>query len=79
MTQRIVGAERASHQQQEARSPFPTVMPFKTWCKLRGISEQTGRRLIAAGKVKVTNLSRRRIGIRSDHDQEYLDSCIREV
>jgi hypothetical protein len=43
---------------------------------LRGFSTATGRRLVAAGRVKVTRLSERRIGIRSDHDQEYLDSRI---
>jgi hypothetical protein len=26
--------------------------------------------------VKVTYLSERRMGVRSDHDQEYLDSCL---
>jgi hypothetical protein len=34
-------------------------------------------RLIASGRVKATKMSERRIGIRSDHDQEYLDSCAR--
>jgi hypothetical protein len=52
------------------------VYPFNEWVKLRGISVATGRRIIADGRVKVTRLSARRIGIRSDHDQEYLDSCI---
>jgi predicted site-specific integrase-resolvase len=52
------------------------VYPFLDWCKMRGFSIATGRRLIAAGKVKVTRLSTRRIGIRSDHDREYLDSCL---
>jgi hypothetical protein len=28
------------------------------------------------GKLKFTKLSERRIGIRSDHDREYLDSCV---
>jgi hypothetical protein len=52
------------------------VFPFLEWCQMRGFSVATGRRLIAAGRVKVTRLSERRIGIRSDHDQEYLDSCL---
>jgi predicted site-specific integrase-resolvase len=54
------------------------VYPFLDWCKMRGISVATGRRLIAAGRVKATQLSERRIGVRSDHDQEYLDSCLRD-
>jgi hypothetical protein len=35
-------------------------------------------RLIASGRVKATYLSERRIGIRSDHDREYLDACAQE-
>jgi predicted site-specific integrase-resolvase len=54
------------------------VYPFTEWCQIRGISPATGRRLIADGKVRVTQLSERRIGIRSDHDREYLDSCVRD-
>jgi len=54
------------------------VYPFLDWCVMRGLSVATGRRLIAAGRVKVTQLSERRIGIRSDHDREYLDSCLRD-
>jgi hypothetical protein len=55
------------------------VIPFLDWCEARGISESTGRRLIRAGKVKVTHLSARRIGVRSDHDAEYLAQCEGEV
>ena len=55
----------------------PVVYPFLDWCKMRGFSIATGRRLITAGRVKVTQLSARRIGIRSDHDREYLNSCLR--
>jgi hypothetical protein len=54
------------------------VYPFLDWCKMRGISVATGRRLAAAGRVKLTQLSERRIGVRSDHDQEYLDNCLRD-
>jgi hypothetical protein len=50
------------------------VYPFLEWCQMRGFSPATGRRLIAAGKVKATQLSTRRIGI--DHDREYLDACL---
>jgi hypothetical protein len=63
------GAHQRNHQ------PI-IVYPFNEWIKLRGISVATGRRLIAAGKVKVTRLSERRIGIRSDHDAEFLASCM---
>jgi excisionase family DNA binding protein len=51
------------------------VYSIPEWAKLRGISKSTARRLIKAGRVKVTRLSERRFCIRSDHDQQYLDSC----
>jgi hypothetical protein len=51
------------------------VVPFLDWCEAKGISESTGRRLIRKGKVKITHLSARRIGVRSDHDLEYLEAC----
>jgi hypothetical protein len=60
----------------QAHTPI-IVYPFLDWCKMRGISVPTGRRLIAAGRVKVTQLSDRRMGIRSDHDLEYLNNCLR--
>jgi hypothetical protein len=55
------------------------VIPWKQWLVLRDLSEATGRRLAKAGRIKVTSLSARRIGVRTDHDREYLDSCLREV
>jgi len=51
------------------------VYPFLEWCRMRGFSISTGRRLIESGRVKATRLSERRIGIRSDDDLEYLNSC----
>ena len=40
------------------------VLSFAQWCQLCGISEATGRRLLAAGDgPTVTKLSPRRIGI----------------
>ena len=53
------------------------VIPWLEWCELRGLSLSTAERLMRAGKVKVTFLSKRRKGVRTDHDQEYLDSCLR--
>jgi hypothetical protein len=69
--------EQDRRTQQRAQSGALVVYPFKEWCVLRGISVMTGRRLIAAGKVRITHLSERRIGIRADHDREYLDGCER--
>ena len=75
--QRIARLKEVEEQraQQRAQSTGVVVYPFKEWCLIRGISEPTGRRLIRAGKVRVTRLSKRRVGIRSDHDAEYLDAC----
>jgi hypothetical protein len=40
------------------------VMSFYQWCELNGLSKDTGRRLIKAGKgPKILQLSPRRIGI----------------
>ena len=69
--------ERERRAQHRAQSSALVVHPFKEWCVLRGLSEANARRLIACGRLKATHLSERRIGIRSDHDQEYLDSCAR--
>ena len=71
-------AKRERHAQQRGLSKALVVYPFEEWCTLRGFSIPTGRRLIAAGRVRVTYLSDRRIGIRSDHDLEYLNSCERD-
>ena len=70
--------ERRQRQRQASFQSPIVVYPFREWCKMRGVSVATGRRLAAAGKVKITHLSERIIGIRSDHDQEYLDSCLRD-
>jgi hypothetical protein len=63
--------------QTSPRSTIPRVIPWLEWVKLRGISLSTAERLAARGKVKITYLSPRRKGVREDHDQEYLDSCVR--
>ena len=66
-------------QEQRRRDSQPLIVfPFVTWCAMRGISVATGRRLAATGRIKLTQLSARRIGVRSDHDREYLDSCLRD-
>jgi hypothetical protein len=68
--------ERRQRQRQASQQPILAVIPFREWCKLRGISVATGRRLVEAGRLKITRLSERRIGVRSDHDKEYLDACL---
>jgi hypothetical protein len=59
------------------REPI-VVYTLDEWCKMRKVSKATAKRLIAAGKIKATHLSERRVVIRSDHDQEFLDRCSAE-
>jgi hypothetical protein len=70
--------KRRQLQREALEAGHIVVYPFGEWCLMRGISIASGRRLIAADRVKVTQLSERRIGIRSDHDLEYLNSCARD-
>jgi hypothetical protein len=54
------------------------VFSFAKWCEAAGFSTRTGHRLIAAGKgPQITQLSERRIGVRLDHHEQWLDSRIR--
>ena len=71
---------REFERQRQSRAPVASyrVYPFLEWCRLNGFSKSTGQRLIRAGKVKITRLSPRRIGIREDHNAEYQAACIRE-
>jgi hypothetical protein len=70
--------QRLKWQLEAVKAGHVVVYQIPDWCLLRGFSIPTGRRVIKAGRVKVTDLSDRRQGIRSDHDQEYLDSCARD-
>jgi len=64
-----------------ATSPRPIlrIIPMAQWCELRGVSRWTAARLAKAGKLKITEMSPRLIGVREDHDREYLDSCVRNA
>jgi hypothetical protein len=54
------------------------VYTFTQWCEKNGLTERTGRRILASGDgPKITQLSERRIGIREDHDLAWLDSRVR--
>jgi hypothetical protein len=57
------------------RSAFERVQTFREWCAGKGISLATGKRLVAAGKVKVIHLSARRIGVTESADREYMENC----
>jgi predicted DNA-binding transcriptional regulator AlpA len=53
---------------------------FNEWCTRAGISEATGRRIIASGEgPTVTWLSARRMGIRERHYLEWLDKRTEKV
>jgi hypothetical protein len=72
--------ERA-RRRREAQAPQPSipgfekVLPFATWCKLKGFSTNTGKRLIRDGKVKTVRLSPGRIGISESADREFMAAC----
>jgi hypothetical protein len=56
------------------------VMPFKTWCASKDISEPTGRRLLRNGKgPRIVQLSPRRIGVTVKDDREWTEARIRAV
>ena len=71
--------ERARRRRQAEPKPsvpgFERVLPFPDWCKLKGFSIQTGKRLRAAGKVRVVHLTATRIGVTASADAEYMKSC----
>ena len=61
--------------QRETSHRSQRILSFKQWCALNSISEATGRRIIRAGKVRITRLSERRIGIGEDDNAELQASC----
>ena len=68
-------AERRQRQRETSRRTSQRILTFKQWCALNSISEATGRRIIRAGKVRITRLSERRIGIGEDDNAEFQASC----
>jgi hypothetical protein len=70
-------AERRNGQRTESPRKSQRILSFKDWCRLNSISESTGRRIIAAGKVRVTQLSERRIGVGEDDNAEFQARCAR--
>jgi predicted site-specific integrase-resolvase len=69
-------AERRNRQRESHRKS-QRILSFKHWCELNNISAATGRRIIRAGKVRVTQLSERRIGIGEDDNAEFQARCAR--
>jgi hypothetical protein len=57
---------------QQSPTPFEKVMAFPAWCKAKGISLDTGKRLRKAGKIRVIKLSANRVGVTESADREYM-------
>jgi predicted DNA-binding transcriptional regulator AlpA len=57
-----------------AREDDDRVLSFREWCAKAGVSEATGRRLVARGEgPTITQVSVRRVGITGRHHREWLD------
>ena len=69
-------AERRERRNEFSRKS-QRILSFKDWCRLNSISESTGRRIIAAGKVRVTQLSERRIGVGEEDNADFQSRCAR--
>src|SRR4051812_10138338 len=66
---------RQNHRSRESvgRDDDDRVLSFREWCAKAGVSEATGRRLVARGEGPiVTHVSIRRIGITGRHHREWL-------
>ena len=60
-----------------ARREDLRVIPWRVWCKDKGISVDTGRRLRAAGKgPRIVQISERRIGVTVRDDAEWVEARI---
>jgi hypothetical protein len=71
-------AARARREAQATQGPVPgfeRVMPFPDWCRLKGFSINTGKRLRAAGKIRVVRLSATRVGISASEDARFMRAC----
>ena len=69
---------RKAHLARPDHKPI-VVYSFREWCGLVGVSLPTGYRLLKQGKIKTVQLSARRIGVRSDEHERFLDAGKREV
>ena len=68
-------AERRQRQRAESHRTSQRILTFKQWCALNSISEATGRRIVRAGKVRITRLSERRIGIGELDNADFQARC----
>jgi hypothetical protein len=71
-------AARARRQAEPSPPPTPgfeRVLPFPDWCRLKGFSVNTGKRLRKAGKIRVVRLSSTRVGVSESADREFMKAC----
>jgi hypothetical protein len=74
-------AKAIAKARREAQGPPPSVpgfervLPFADWCRLKNFSANTGKRLIREGKVKITRLSQKRIGVSESADRQFMQAC----
>jgi hypothetical protein len=69
--QEVVLEERFSIEDQK-------VLTVAEWCELNGLSEPTGKRLLASGDgPSVIQLSKRRVGIRLGDNRRWQESRVR--
>jgi hypothetical protein len=68
-------ARRAAQPPPPAVPGFERTMPFPDWCRYKGFSVQTGKRLIKTGRVRITWLSPGRFGVTESADRAYMRSC----
>jgi hypothetical protein len=76
-TQRKRRKRKLTTEQLAARYRIPIAIPLKDWARVRSVSYATARRLIASGRLRVTELSPRRLGVTTTDDAAYLKSCRR--
>lgn len=81
MAKRSISFKEAARRRREAQAPQPSVpgfekvLPFPDWCRLKGFSVNTGKRLRKAGKIRVVRLSSTRVGVSESADAEFMKSC----
>jgi hypothetical protein len=67
--------ERRRYEQEDLR-----VIPWRVWCRDKGISVDTGRRLRESGKApRVIQISERRIGVTVADDREWTLERVRNA
>jgi hypothetical protein len=78
---KTISFKERARRRREAEPPqqpvpgFEKVLPFSQWCRLKGFSVNTGKRLVREGRVKVIRLSQKRIGVSESADRQFMQAC----